>query len=306
MSAMNLVEVGPRDGFQSVGPIIPVETKIAIIAALHEAGVRRMEATSFVSPSAVPQLADAAEVLAAAKAFPGLDPQVLVPTARQAERALAAGADHLAFVLSVSERHNRSNVRRSPAESADEYAQIVRMMPEGGRLRLNVATAFDCPYDGRVAEAETLALLDRLVAEAPQAEVALCDTTGRVTPDHVGSLFAAAFARFPQVSGWAFHAHDTFGLGAANALAAWNAGVRVFDASVAGLGGCPFAPGATGNVATEDLVWMFEGMGVDTGIDVDALVAAARTVAALPGAQIGGRVRDALSARACLPGNEAA
>ncbi len=297
---VELVEVGPRDGFQSVGPFIPTDQKIAILEALYRAGIRRVEATSFVSTTAVPQLADAADVLDAAAQLPGLDAQVLVPTARQAERAIEAGSHHLAFVLSVSERHNRSNVRRAPRESAEEYRRITQMMPAKGKLRLNLATAFDCPYDGEVDMLETLDLLDLLVPMAPQAEVALCDTTGRVSPNHVRALFEASMQRFPEVRTWAFHAHDTYGLGAANVLAAWDAGVRVVDASVSGLGGCPFAPGATGNVATEDLVWMFNGMGVRTGVDLDGLASVARVVAALPGAQIGGRVRDALSARSCL------
>lgn len=296
--SVSIVEVGPRDGFQSIGPLIPAARKIELLTALFEAGMRRVEATSFVSPTAVPQLADAAEIVAAAAALPGLDSQVLVPTARQAERALAAAAGHLSFVLSVSDAHNRSNVRRSPAESAAEYRAIAAMLPEGAPMRLNLATAFDCPYQGRIAERDTIALLEDLVDVLPQAEVALCDTTGRVTPDHVERLFKAAVAAFPGVRRWAFHAHDTFGLGAANVLAAYKAGVRVFDASVAGLGGCPFAPGATGNVATEDLVWMFDGMSVETGIALDRLVDVAREVADLPGACVGGRVRDALTAAA--------
>lgn len=297
MEQVDLVEVGPRDGFQSVGPLIATERKIAIIRALHAAGVRRMEATSFVSPAAVPQLADAAEVLAAAQALPGLDCQALAPTARQAERALDAGARHVAFVLSVSEAHNRSNVRRSPADSAEEYARIAALLPPGVRLRLNLATAFDCPYQGPVAAEATLELLDRLLAAAPADEIALCDTTGRAGPRCVRDLFLSAAARFPAVRRWAFHGHDTYGMGAANALAAWEAGVRILDASVAGLGGCPFAPGATGNVATEDLVWMFDGMGVATGVHLDALLSAARIVEALPGAATGGRVRAAFAGR---------
>lgn len=299
MTAVTICEVGPRDGFQSVGPIIATEHKIAIIAALHAAGIRRVEATSFVSAAAVPQLADAAEVLTAARALPGLDAQVLIPTVRQAERAVAAGATHLAFVLSVSEAHNRSNVRRTPLESSEDYARIVALAPPGTAMRLNIATAFDCPYDGLVAPSDTLSLLERLLDERMDVEVALCDTTGRVTPGHVAELFSTAMARFPRVGGWAFHGHDTYGMGAANTLAAYDEGVRVFDASVAGLGGCPFAPGATGNVATEDLVYMFDGMGVATGIDLSALIDVANQVARIDGAQVGGRVRDAVHARLC-------
>ena len=296
--SVELVEVGPRDGFQSVGPVIPTAEKIAIVRALYDAGIRRVEATSFVSENAVPQMADAVEVLVAAQAMDGLDPQVLVPNLRHAERAVAAGARHIAFVLSVSEAHNRSNVRRTPAESAEEYQRIVAMLPAGTKLRLNLATAFDCPYDGTVPDEATLGLLEMLLPMAPGAEVALCDTTGRVVPSHVERLFAKAMAAFPGVT-WAFHAHDTYGLGAANTLTAFHAGVRIFDASVAGLGGCPFAPGATGNVATEDLLWMFDGMDVATGVDREQLVEVARRVAAIPGGQTGGRVRDALSAQRC-------
>lgn len=294
-----IVEVGPRDGFQSIGPLIPTDIKIGLIGALHAAGVRRMETTSFVSASALPQLADAPEIVAATAAFPDLDAQVLVPTARHAERALAAGAIHLSAVLSVSERHNMSNVRRTPTESAADYARVVAMLPAAARMRLNLATAFDCPYAGRTGQDAVLALLEPLVAATANVEIALCDTTGRADPLQVEGLFRAAQARYPEVRAWAFHGHDTFGLGAANALAAWNAGIRVFDASVAGLGGCPFAPGATGNVATEDLVWMFGRMDIETGIDLQRLTDVARDVARLPGGQIGGRVRDALGARAC-------
>ncbi|MGE4432264.1 MAG: hydroxymethylglutaryl-CoA lyase [Sphingobium sp.] len=298
MDKVQIVEVGPRDGFQSVGPFIPTDRKQAIIHALYDAGIRRMEAAAFVSPSAVPQMADAAEIVAATNALAGLDAQMLVPTVRHAERGLDARARHLVFVLSVSERHNQSNVRRSPAESAGQYEELVRLAKDRAKLRLNLATAFDCPFDGRVADGDVIALLDRLVAAAPDAEIALCDTTGRADPAQVTRLFGEVIRRFPAIR-WAFHGHDTYGLGAANALAAWTSGVRIFDASVAGLGGCPFAPGATGNVATEDLVWMFERMGVSTGIDLDALVRIGADIVGLPGAQTGGRVRDALSATGC-------
>lgn len=299
IEALQLVEVSPRDGFQSIDAVVPTSTKIRIIEGLYEAGIRRMEVTSFVSASAVPQLADAAEIVATAKALPGLDAQVLVPTARHADRALAAGANHLCAVLSVSARHNLSNLRREPMESVADYAQIVALAAEGVRIRLNVATAFHCPYEGNIAAEAVLDLLEHLVAIKHDVEIALCDTTGRANPRQVGSLFTAAADRFPQVMRWAFHGHDTFGLGAANVLSAYTAGIRVFDSSAAGLGGCPFAPGATGNVATEDLVWMFDGMGVPSGIDLDRLIGVAGGIVDLPGAQVGGRVRDAVTARAC-------
>ncbi|MCH4151550.1 MAG: hydroxymethylglutaryl-CoA lyase [Sphingobium sp.] len=298
MPDIEIVEVSPRDGFQSISAFIPTADKIAHIRALHAAGLRRIEATAFVSPSAVPQMADAHEVLATIRAdLPNLDAQVLVPTARQTERALDAGAAHLVFVLSVSERHNWGNVRRSPQESAQEYAGVLALAGAQTKMRLNVATAFDCPYDGLIDRHQVFALLDLMIPMAPAVEVALCDTTGRATPLHVRTLFTEAMARYPASVRWAFHGHDTYGLGAANILAAWDAGVRIFDASVAGLGGCPFAPGATGNVATEDAVWMFEGMGIKTGINLAALIETGQRTEATPGAQTGGRVRRALMAR---------
>jgi hydroxymethylglutaryl-CoA lyase len=278
--------------------VVPTATKIELIKALYHAGIRRLEASAFVSSRAVPQLADAAEIVAQAQALPGFQVQVLVPTSYHAARAVGAGARGLAFVVSVSPKHNQSNVRRTPLESVEEYARIVREIPAGTAIRLNIATAFDCPFDGTVSRDATLALLEHLVPMFP-AEICLCDTTGRVTPDRVRALFVDGMARFPNARNWAYHGHDTYGLGVANVLAALEAGVRVIDASAAGLGGCPFAPGATGNVATEDVVWTFEQMGFATGIDLEALVAVARSMASLPGGLVGGRVRTALEARRC-------
>jgi hydroxymethylglutaryl-CoA lyase len=293
-STISIVEVGPRDGFQPIDALIPTATKIELVRGLHAAGLRRIEATAFVSGKAVPQMADAAEVLAAAQTLPGLDVQVLVPSKRYCEQALSMGGRHVAFVLSVSESHNRSNVRRSPAESVEEYAALVALLPEGTKLRLNVATAFDCPFQGKIPFEATIALLDQLVPLREDVEIALCDTTGRATPDRVATLFEQAIARFGPLGGWVFHGHDTYGVGVANVLAAYNASVRIFDASFGGLGGCPFAPGATGNVATEDLVWAFENMGVATGVDLKLLIGVAAAAAALPGAASGGRVRAAV------------
>ncbi len=296
---VTLIEVGPRDGFQPIGPLIPTNTKIDYIRRLYDAGIRRVEATAFVSDRAVPQLADAAEVLAGAKALPGLDVQVLVPNQRYCEKALEAGAENVAFVLSVSEKHNMNNVRRTPQDSVEEYRRLVEALPAGIALRLNLATSFDCPFDGVVAPDDVIALLDQLVPIRPDAEIALCDTTGRTTPRDVCDLFTRAIARFPDGPSWVFHGHDTYGLGVANVLAAHSAGVRAFDSSFAGLGGCPFAPGATGNVATEDVVWTFDKMGVSTGIDLDRLLDVAEDGATIPGALSGGRVRIALHSQRC-------
>jgi hydroxymethylglutaryl-CoA lyase len=303
-SPLEIVEVGLRDGFQSLAHVVPTAQKIALLYELRAAGIRRVEVTSFVSAQAVPQLADAAAVLAAAMNIPDLEPHVLVPTARQAERAFTAGARHIAFFLSVSDWHNRSNVRRSPLESVAEFGQIAQMMPPGTRVRMNLATSFDCPREGRIAPARVLRLLDQLVPHYPAMEVAFCDTTGRANPAQVTILFDTGRKAFSNVGCWAFHGHDTYGLGAANSLAAWHSGATALDSSFAGLGGCPFAPGATGNVATEDLLWMFEQMGIPTGIDLDAMVAIAAGVAELPDAQVGGRVRKAMQARATLRTSE--
>ncbi|WP_111735690.1 hydroxymethylglutaryl-CoA lyase [Roseovarius amoyensis] len=293
-SCPDLVDVGPRDGLQGIGPFVPTTQKIAMIEGLAAAGLRRIEIGSFASPRALPQLADIREVLAAARAIPGLDPQVLVPNEKYGLLALEAGVDFVAFVISVSAAHSRSNVRCTPEEAAEEYAGLIAAAGPDTRIRLNLATAFDCPFDGRVPQAAVLALLDRLVPLRPDVEICLCDTTGRGVPDQVEALFRAAIARFPQVANWGVHTHDTYGLGLANAWAAVGAGASVIDSAVGGLGGCPFAPGATGNVATEDVVWMLERMGYRTGVDLGQLLQCAHAAAALDGACSGGRVRNAI------------
>jgi hydroxymethylglutaryl-CoA lyase len=293
--SITLVEVGMRDGFQSVGPFIPTSTKIEILNHLYNAGIRRVEATSMVSKVAIPQLADAQEIINASNSLPDLSAQILVPKAKHAELALKAGANHLAFVLSISNEHNQSNVRQSPEQSIAEYAAIVSMLKPDQRLRLNIATAFDCPFRGKLHIDESLAILDELVQLAPFAEIALCDTTGRVTPDHVELLFKTVQRRYPEILNWVFHGHDTYGLGIANVYSAWLAGIRIFDASFAGLGGCPFAPGATGNVASEDVLFMFQKMDVKTGIDFESFLRVANQIATLPGANLGGKIRELIS-----------
>ncbi len=292
-----MVEVAPRDGFQSVGRIISTGKKLEVIRQLHAAGLRRIETTSFVSARAVPQMADAAQIAAATARMVGLDAQVLVPNAAHARRAMESGAEHFSCFLSASEPHNLANIKRTRAQSLADYAEIIALIPVSARVRFNVSTAFDCPFAGRVEAAEVIATIEAALTVRNDVEVALCDTTGRAEPAQVDSLFRQAATRFPGVRSWAFHAHDTYGLGCANAYAAYLAGVRVFDASVAGIGGCPFAPGATGNVATEDLAWMFDRMGVLHGLDWAALGRAGNVVAAIEGARSGGRVRVALAAR---------
>lgn len=291
-----LIEVAPRDGFQPIGPFIPTEDKVSFIEAAHAAGLRRIEVGSFVNPKAVPQMRDTGEVLARVAHLPGFDPQVLVPNARGVAMALEAGARHLAYVVSASDAHNRSNVRRGTDDSIREYREIVRSLPGGVRVRLNLATAFDCPFDGRMDQAFVLDRLGRMLEHRSDVEVGLCDTTGRADPQQMASLAGECLRRWGAETAFVAHGHDTYGLGLANIAAAWHAGINGFDTAFGGLGGCPFAPGATGNTATEDAVWMFHRMGVETGVDLPALVRLAVRAASLPGASPGGRVRAALAA----------
>nr|WP_282571946.1 hydroxymethylglutaryl-CoA lyase [Roseomonas acroporae] len=295
-----MIEVAPRDGFQPIGPFIPTDDKVAFVEAAHAAGLRRIEIGSFVNPKAVPQLRDTAEVLRRTAHLPGLDAQILVPNPRGVALALEAGARHLVYVISASDAHNRSNVRRDTADSTREYGEVMAGLPAGIRVRLNLATTFDCPFDGRMDQALVLDRLARMLEHRADVEVGLCDTTGRADPDHVAALSAECLRRFGASGGeggtrFVFHGHDTYGLGLANVAAAWHAGITGFDAAFGGLGGCPFAPGATGNTATEDVVWMLHRMGVETGVDLDALVRLAARAAALPGASPGGRVRAAMT-----------
>jgi len=290
-------EVAPRDGIQAIDPArpVPVETRIALIRACYEAGIRRMEVGSFVSPRAVPQMAGTEAVLAAAKALPGLECTVLVPNRRGFEAAIAHGAHRLGFFMSATEGHNRANLNRTRAESFAELAALVRDTPPGTRIRFNLSCVFHCPFDGVVPEEEALDWVERIVALNPEMEIALADTTGNASPDQVKRVFRQAIAAWGQR--FAFHGHDTYGMGLANVMAAWEAGCRVFDSAVGGIGGCPFAPGATGNVATEDVAWLFRRMGVATGLDWNRLLAAADMAAAIPGAIPGGRVRAVPAAR---------
>lgn len=294
---VTIVEVGPRDGFQPILPWIPTEKKVEIIARLLGTGIRRVETTSFASATAIPQLRDAPDVVAACMRMERLIGQVLVPTGNYARKAIASGVDRIAFVLSVSAAHNQSNVRRTVAQSIADLRDFLAGVQDSTVLsRLNLATAFDCPFSGRVAPEAVLNVVEQIGELPTSCELCLCDTTGRADPTQVGKLFALAAEHCRHITRWAFHAHDTYGLGAANCYAAYQAGVRVFDGAVGGLGGCPFAPGATGNVATEDLVWMFERAGLKTGIDLSQLVKLAEEVIRIPGAFQGGRVRQALGA----------
>ena len=292
---VTISEVSPRDGLQSIGPFVPTETKIAMVRALYEAGVRHMEVGSFVSPKHVPQMADTAEVLKVAQTLPGLAPTVLVPNRKGFELAMAAGATHIGLFMSVTEQHNQANVRRSREESFADLAEIVRAAPKGVSIRFNLSCCFHCPFEGVVPESTPIEWAARVAALDPAMEVCLADTTGNAAPDQVSRVFTAVTAASPNP--FAYHGHDTYGMGVANAAAAYAAGCRVFDGAAGGLGGCPFAPGATGNVATEDLVWLFNRMGVETGIDWQKLLKAADLAAGVPGGTPGGHLRAVPAAR---------
>lgn len=293
---VTLSEVSPRDGLQPIKSWVPTETKIALVRALHAAGITRMEVGSFVSPKAIPQMADTSDVLKAAKQLEGLECTVLVPNRRGFDTAVQAGADRLGFFMSVTESHNKANLNRTRMESFSELVKLVQETPKGTKIRFNLSCAFHCPFEGVVPEAEALDWVERAQALDADMEVAIADTTGNAAPDQVRRVFTHAIESWGNR--FAFHGHDTYGLGMANMLAAWEAGCRVFDAGSGGIGGCPYAPGATGNAAMEDAAWMFERMGVDTGLNWPKLLEAADMAAGIPGAMPGGRVRGVPGARA--------
>ena len=288
-------EVGPRDGLQSVKATMPTADKLRWISALHAAGLREIEVGSFVPARLLPQLADTAEVVAHALTLPGLTVLALVPNLRGAEAALAAGVHKITVPVSASPAHSMANVRKSPQAMVEEVRLIDalrrRVAPQVG-LEAAISTAFGCTLQGAVPEDEVIRLAVQC-AGAGADDVGLSDTTGHANPAQVRRLFMRLRAEIGTQAG-AAHMHNTRGLGLANCLAAWDAGVRTFDSSLGGLGGCPYAPGASGNVVTEDLVFMFEAMGMATGIDLTRLIAArAPLQAGLPGEPLYGMTPEA-------------
>src|SRR5262245_13261354 len=258
-------EVGPRDGLQNEAPL-PVADRVRLIDALSAAGFRRIEVASFVHPAAIPPMAGAEEVLAAIERRPGVAYTALVPNLRGAERALAAGADELEAFVSASTTHNLKNIKRTPDETIDGIVGIVELAHAAGRtVDAGVATAFGCPYEGDIDPA-TVAGYARRLLDLGVDTVFFGDTTGMGSPRRVALLLDALEAVGIDPSAIGLHFHNTRGTGLANAYAALQRGVSRFDASVGGLGGCPYAPGASGNIATEDLVHMVEDLGIDTGI----------------------------------------
>jgi hydroxymethylglutaryl-CoA lyase len=280
-AAISLREVGPRDGLQNEDPI-PTESKVALIDALSQTGVARIEAVSFVHPKAIPQMADADEVWSQIDRSDDVRYSALVPNLRGAQRALAAGFREIEVVVSASDTHNRKNVNRSTEESLDDIAALLAEAHESGATcQVIVSTAWGCPYEGDVPVTRVVEVAGRAVRDGADG-ISFGDTTGMATPSRVTRLvgeFRSAYAETPLN----LHFHNTRGTGLANVLAALELGVSDFDASVGGLGGCPYAPGASGNIASEELVHMVEDMGVATGVDLDALIDAAREAERLVG-----------------------
>jgi hydroxymethylglutaryl-CoA lyase len=288
-AAVRIREVGPRDGFQNEPEVIPTAAKVELIDALARTGLSRLEVTSFVRPDVIPQLADGEQVLAAIDVPERVAVSVLIPNERGLERALAARGriDEINVFLSASETHNRHNVNRSIAESlAGVSAVLGRARAAGLRCDGVISTAFGCPYEGRVPAARVIDIA-RALRDAGAQEVGFGDTTGMANPRQVGEFFAAARQELGTEVEMTAHFHNTRGAGLANALAALEAGVDSFESSFGELGGCPVPPGATGNIATEDLVSMLHEMGVQTGVDLPALLACARRVAQVLGRPLG-------------------
>lgn len=280
LNKITISEVGPRDGLQNCRDVMPTDVKTRWITALYEAGVREIEVGSFVPPKLFPQLADTAEMVAHAKTLPGLRVLALVPNLRGAQAAIAAGVDAMGFPLSVSETHSKKNLRQTHDQAVQNVRQIAALIatqPKDQRPSFEgaLSTAFGCSIEGVISEETVLRLAERLI-EAGVDELGLSDTVGYANPVQVKRLIR----RTREVAGAdkvkSVHLHNSYGQGLANAFAAWEEGIETFDSSLGGLGGCPASPGASGNIVTEDLVQMFHAMGVETGINMNKLIACRR------------------------------
>jgi isopropylmalate/homocitrate/citramalate synthase len=278
VDSVKVVEVGPRDGLQNEKVVIPLQAKVAYIEALGDAGLKVIEAGAFVSPKWVPQMADTADVYAEIPKDPGVEYPVLVPNMKGLERAVESGVKSIAIFTASSDTFNKRNINMTIDESFENYAPVAaRAIDEGMRVRGYISTAFGCPYEGEVAPERVLEVAARLL-DLGCYEVSVGDTIGVGTPMQVQGVIGMLLQVIPR-SRIAMHFHDTRGTALANTLAALEMGIAIFDASSGGLGGCPYAPGASGNLATEDLVYMLDRMGIETGVDLNRLVRASMIIA---------------------------
>jgi hydroxymethylglutaryl-CoA lyase len=275
---VTVVEVGPRDGLQNEDALIPTEVKVRFVNALTNAGLPAIEVTSFVNPQAIPQLADAEDVLREITRKPGVRYPVLVPNERGFERALASGAHEIAVFTAASETFNKHNINATIAESIERFKPVVQSAKKHEmRVRGYVSTSFGCPYEGKVKPAAVLDVVLQLIALEID-EISIGDTIGVATPDKVAELCDLLLQKI-DAGRLALHFHDTRGTALANVVAGLESGVAIFDSSAGGLGGCPYAPGASGNLATEDLIYMLDGMGIETGVSLDKVVHATSLLA---------------------------
>lgn len=292
-SAVEVVEVGPRDGLQSEDTNVPTLEKISLLEALTDAGIKRFEATSFASPKSIPQLADAEEVLASLPYENGVVYGALIPNLRGYERAKAARVAEGVLVGCTTDGYCKANLKRSVDEVLSTFAPIAaRGREDGIRVRANISTIFGDPFDGKPGSEQILRVVNT-VAESNIKDITLSDTIGVANPRQVFDVFTMVQETLPQVK-FAAHFHDTRGLALANVVAALEAGITTFDSSIGGLGGSPYAPGAGGNVATEDLVYMFAEMGIETGIDLDRLMDASDLIERLVGHSLSTRINRSL------------
>ncbi|MBG9389762.1 hydroxymethylglutaryl-CoA lyase [Caenimonas aquaedulcis] len=291
MKRIHFNEVVTRDGFQMEPEFVPTDDKVALVDALGECGYAKIEVTSFTSPRAIPMLRDAEEVMGRIRRVPGVEYSVLVPNLRGAERAMESRADELNLVMSTSETHNRANLRMSREQSFAGLAEVIRTV--AGRVPVNVSlsTCFGCPMEGEVALSEVLRWAARF-ADLGVRGLTICDTTGMAHPAQVGDMVEALQKQFAALQ-LTLHFHNTRGMGLANVLAAAQGGITRFDGSLGGLGGCPYAPGASGNIASEDAIHMLDAMGYDTGIDFTRLLAIARDLPRIVGHTVPGQVAKA-------------
>lgn len=286
---VNVYEVAPRDGLQNESAVVPTADKLAFCHALVQGGYTDIEASSFVRPRWIPQLADAADVFARLPRIEGLTWWGLVPNQRGLDRAIGCGVEAVATFVSASEAHNLKNLNRTVRESLAALNEVIaNARADGLRVRSYISTVFGCPYEGRVDPARTADIAGELLAAGAQ-QISLGDTTGMGNPRLVREVLSCLTSSGVPIEQIALHMHDTRGTALANCLAGLEAGVRTFDASVAGLGGCPYAPGASGNAATEDLVHMLQAMGYETGLDLDAVAEAGHLIEDALGRQLPGR-----------------